>query len=100
MDSRGAPRMLTVIAANVGITLGLLTTIELTCRLWEYRANANRQQNAVKPAALAAKAGSELRIFTFGGSTVYGVPVPEVGFVAQLRYWFQRLYPARNIRIY
>jgi len=39
-------------------------------------------------------------VFTFGGSTVYGQPVPELGFVAQLQYWLRRIYPDRDIRIY
>ena len=46
------------------------------------------------------KGPSEIRLFAFGGSTVKGAPVPEVGFVAQIQYWVHRLYPNRNIRVY
>ncbi|MGD0271753.1 MAG: GDSL-type esterase/lipase family protein [Candidatus Sulfotelmatobacter sp.] len=46
------------------------------------------------------KEPSEIRVFAFGGSTVFGLPVPEVAFVAQMQYWLSRLYPDRNIRVY
>jgi tetratricopeptide (TPR) repeat protein len=39
-------------------------------------------------------------VFTFGGSTVYGVPAPAVGFVTQIQYWLQHLYPDRQIHVY
>ena len=49
---------------------------------------------------LSPKSSSEVRVFLFGGSTVYGVPVPEVAFVRQTGYWLRQLFPDRNIRIY
>ena len=46
------------------------------------------------------KGPSEIRVFAFGGLTVFGLMVPKVAFVAQMEYWLHRLYPNRNIRVY
>ena len=107
----GSARILTVIAVNLGIVLFILAAVELTCRFLESRAihpkqsgQAQPQQPTVDQRLLAqlpaAKSASEFRVIVLGGSTVYGVPVPEIAFVAQLRYWIHRLYPERNIGIY
>lgn len=87
-----------VAAVNLAVTLGLLAGIELVCRRVERFNIEHRLPEGLRK--LPAKAASELRVFAFGGSTVYGAPVPEVAFVAQLRYWLHHLYPDRDIRIY
>ena len=96
MGTRIGRGALKVVAANIAITIGLLAVIELTSRVAEYV--VDRQQ--LKNGQLPQKHDSELRVFVFGGSSVYGMPVPEVAFVAQMQYWLKRLYPERNIRIY
>jgi tetratricopeptide (TPR) repeat protein len=91
-------RWLLIAAVNVAVTLALFAAIELICRRIE-----QREIDAKLPAALVhlpPKRPGELRVFVFGGSTVHGVPVPEVGFVAQMQYWLGRLYPQRDIRLY
>jgi tetratricopeptide (TPR) repeat protein len=98
MTSSRARRWLLVAAVNAAVTLALLAAIELICRRIEQRQiDAKLPEHLV---GLAPKSAKELRVFVFGGSTVYGVPVPEVGFVAQMQYWLRRLYPERDIRLY
>jgi tetratricopeptide (TPR) repeat protein len=91
-------RVLLIAVVNLSVTLVLLGGAELVCRHAE-QASIDRKLPA-QLRTLSAKTPSELRVFAFGGSTVFGVPVPEVGFVAQMQYWLQRLYPDRNIRVY
>lgn len=98
MTSFRARRWLLIAAVNATVTVALLAAIELICRRLE-----QRQIDAKLPEQLVhlpPKSAHELRVFVFGGSTVYGVPVPEVGFVAQTQYWLRRLYPGRDIHLY
>jgi tetratricopeptide (TPR) repeat protein len=90
-------RVLLIAAANLGVLAGLLGVTELACR---FAARATTDLRHPEQHKLPPKGASELRVFAFGASTVWGEPVPEVGFVAQMQYWLQRLYPDRNIRIY
>ena len=83
---------------NLVVVFALLTLIELACRHWE-RARMERDTPA-ELRRIPPKGPSEIRVFAFGGSTVFGLPVPEVAFVAQMQYWLHRLYPNCNIRIY
>lgn len=97
MLSSRVQRGLLIVIVNVVVTVGLLTLTELVCRWVD-----QRQLDAKLPAVarwLPPKAAGELRVFTFGGSSVFGVPVPELAFVAQMQYWLQRLYPDRLIRM-
>ncbi len=87
-----------VAIANLAVVFALLTLIELGCRHWE-RAWMERDMPA-ELRRVPPKGPSEIRVFAFGGLTVFGLPVPEVAFVAQMRYWLHRLYPNRNIRVY
>jgi tetratricopeptide (TPR) repeat protein len=84
-------------AANLGVLLALLGVTELACR---FLARTTAELRHPEQHKLPPKSASELRVFAFGASTVWGEPVPEVGFVAQMQYWLQRLYPDRNIKIY
>ena len=86
-----------VAIANLAVALALLTLIELACRHLE-RAWMERAMPA-ELKRIPPKGPSEIRVFAFGGSTVFGLPAPPVAFVAQTRYWLRRLYPNRNIRI-
>src|SRR5262245_17821347 len=95
---RRARRILLLIAGNLAVTAVLLTVVELVCRRVEQMRIDGQLPEQLR--RLPPKESAELRVFTFGGSTVYGVPVPEVGFAAQLQYWLQNLYPERNIRVY
>ena len=71
----------------------LLAMLEGCCRLAEY-IDYRRQR-----IDLAAKAPGEIRIFAYGGSTVYGIHDPAVGFIAQLRFWLVRHFPGNKINI-
>jgi len=98
MSSSRVRRVSLVIVVNIAITLVLLAAAELVCRRLE-QAGIDRDL-PVRLRDIPPRSPGELRVFAFGGSTVFGVPVPEVGFVAQLQYWLERRYPDRDIRIY
>ena len=98
MLSAKARRVLRIAVANLAIVFVLLTVTELVCRQLE-RVKAERQL-PMELQKLPSKNSAELRVFAFGGSTVYGGPLQNVGFVAQIQYWLPRLYPGRNIRVY
>lgn len=76
----------------------LLLALEGVARLLEpedLRTQAQRLQ------ALPPKPPDSDRIFLFGSSSVFGHPVPELGFVAQLDYWLQRTAPeGRRIEVH
>jgi len=91
-------RALRIIAVNLAVTCALLVAAELACRHVERVKNESLLPANLRK--LPPKGPSELRVFAFGGSTVYGVPVPEVAWVAQIQYWLKRLYPDRDIRVY
>src|SRR5208283_5946774 len=92
MGSPKARLRLRLVAVNLLLTLALLSGVELVCRY--------REQPELERRKLPPKGASELRVFAFGGSTVYGAPVPQFGFVSQMLYWLRRIYPDRDIRIY
>lgn len=98
MKRAKARRLLFIAVVNLGVTLSLLIVTELLCRYAEQVRIDRRYPE--KSRKLPPKSPAELRVFVFGGSTAYGVPVPEVGFVAQMQYWLQRLHPDRNMRVY
>src|ERR1043166_2583396 len=87
-------------------TLVVLAATELICRFVEGRMDRvpkrapTNEEPSKPPSSLPPKGASEVRVFLFGGSSVYGVPVPEVAFAAQMRYWLHRLYPDRDVKIY
>ncbi len=87
-----------IAVTNLVVGLTLLTIIELAFRHWE-QARTDRVV-AAEVRGILPKGPSEIRVFAFGGSTVFGAPVREVAFVAQIQYWLHRLYPNRNIRVY
>jgi tetratricopeptide (TPR) repeat protein len=98
MSSAKARRVLRIAVANLAIVFVLLTVTELVCRQLE-RVKAGREL-PIELQTLPPKGRAELRVFAFGGSTVYGGSLQNVGFVAQIQYWLSRLYPDRNIRVY
>jgi tetratricopeptide (TPR) repeat protein len=91
-------RVLLVATVNLAVTLAILTGVELVCRYVEHVKTARRDPAQLQE--LPPKKPSELRVFAFGGSTVFGEPAPEVGFVAQMQHWLQRLYPNRAVDVY
>ncbi|HMD97593.1 MAG TPA: tetratricopeptide repeat protein [Terriglobia bacterium] len=95
MTSSKVGRVLLIAAINLGILLALMTVTELISRHVE-----RAKYPWTQPQQVAPKRGSELRVFAFGASTVWGEPVPEISFIAQMRYWLRRFYPDRDIRIY
>jgi tetratricopeptide (TPR) repeat protein len=97
---KAARRVLLIAVANLAVASALLTLVELVCRRWE-QARIDRQMPA-EQRSIPPKRPDEIRVFAFGGSTVYGAPVPgpEVAFLTQMRFWLHRLYPDRDIRIY
>jgi len=91
-------QVLFFIIRTLVVLLTLVTVTELICR---HRERVNTA--LLVPAEyrkLPPKGISELRVFAFGGSTVYGEPVPKLAFVAQLQYWLRRIYPDRDVQIY
>ena len=48
---------------------------------------------------LPPKEQGTVRVFTYGESTVYGWPIPEWGFVAQMEYGLKRRLPERGIEV-
>ena len=97
MRSSRVRRAVFVVIVNAAVTVGLLAVIELVCRWVEQRHLDAKLPELAR--MLPSRAPGELRVFTFGGSSVFGMPVPELGFVAQMQYWLQRLYPDRLIRM-
>lgn len=97
MSHLKARRVLVIMLANIGVFVALLAVTESICRYLEY--STTRFQHS-RPFKLPPKRSSELRVFAFGASTVWGEPVPEIGFVAQMQYWLPRLYPDRDVRVY
>ncbi len=95
MTSPKVRLVLLTAVVNLGVLLALMTVTELVARHVE-----RAKYPWIQPQQVPPKRGSELRVFTFGASTVWGEPVPEIGFVAQMRYWLRRFYPDRDIRIY
>ncbi len=98
MASPKTRRILWIAIINLVVAFALLAVIELFCRHLE-QVQIERHEPA-RLRQLPPKGPLELRVFAFGGSTVFGLPVPEVGFVAQMQYWLRRLYPDRNIQVY
>ncbi len=84
-------RLLLFVAGSV-FTFASLTVTELVCR--------HLEQARTPGVQVPLKKGAEFRVFVFGGSGVWGEPVPEVSFIALMRYWLRRLYPDRDIRVY
>jgi tetratricopeptide (TPR) repeat protein len=97
MGASRTRRVLLVAGVNLAVTFALLTATELICRHLE---GAKMDLWHPELRKLPPKRASELRVFTIGGSTVWGEPVPKVAFVAQMQYWLHRLYPDRNITIF
>ncbi len=91
-------RVLYIATVNLLVTVAILSLIELICRYLEHVKSDSH--TPAQSQNLPPKSPGELRVFAFGGSTVFGEPAPEVGFVAQMQHWLQVLYPDRNIRIY
>jgi tetratricopeptide (TPR) repeat protein len=94
--------VLKLAAVNLTILLGLLAVLELGSRFLEHGAHkpTSAETDVSEELQLPPKSSSELRVFMFGGSTVYGSPVPEVAFVSQTEYWLRQLFPDRNIKVY
>ncbi len=98
MVLRKARKVGLIAITNLAVGFAVLTFIELACRHWE---QARIERNLrVELRRVPPKGPSEIRVFAFGGSTVFGGPVPEVAFIAQMAYWLHRLHPNRNIRVY
>jgi lysophospholipase L1-like esterase len=43
--------------------------------------------------------GDETLIYVYGESTVWGIPVPEIGLVAQMQFYAARRHPGRAVRV-
>ncbi|MBZ5626839.1 MAG: hypothetical protein LAQ69_50410, partial [Acidobacteriia bacterium] len=91
-------RVLLIATANIVVVLAVLSLVEGICRYVEQVKSDRRTPAQLRK--LPPKGRSELRVFAFGGSTVFGEPAPEVGFVAQMQHWLRSLYPDRDIRVY
>jgi len=78
------------------LVFGLL---DAAARVYE-RAERIRRAAAALPALPdIARRGDETLIYVYGESTVFGAPVPEVGFVRQMQYLAARRPSARPVRI-
>jgi len=50
--------------------------------------------------SLSLKQKDSYRIFVYGGSTVAGMPLKEVGFVSQLEFWLREIHPEKALEVY
>jgi hypothetical protein len=90
------------IALAIGATLVFLVLMELGARLVEWVAPPDArllEASRPKETELPEWIPGAYRIFLYGGSTVYGAPVPEFSFAAQLEFWLHRLAPERPVQI-
>jgi len=77
-------RLLRAIAPS----LLFLVLLELVCQWWEVR-DPPVVELPQLPLDFAAKKPEEIRLLFYGGSTVAGQPLPELGFYEQMKYLFQ-----------
>ncbi len=92
MDARRRCFEALVIVALSLMTLGI---VEIGSQILEERLVAREGQFPT----LSKKAPGEFRVLIYGESTVFGEPIPELGFVSQFEYWVKELYPNRNFKI-
>lgn len=79
--------------------VALFASLEGVCRIWE--AIENRAPVLPRAAAeLPKKEPGEFRVLFFGGSTVAGDPMPDVGFVEQMKYYLEEIAPSRSLRFF
>jgi len=93
-------RLFFLLTWNVVLIAVLLVAIEFTARQFEKSQQPQGQSSLQDPYAVPAKEPGEFRVFTYGGSTVYGNYFPEIGFVAQLKYQLVKLFPERKITVF
>jgi lysophospholipase L1-like esterase len=79
-------------------TIVLLLVLETAARLYE-RSDRDARERAEQTAEPNLKRrDGETLVYVYGESTVYGLPVPEVGLVRQLQHYASRRYPGRDVR--
>ena len=76
---------------GAGIVVFVFFALEVTCRLFEPAPTWKID--------LHEKPAGTYRVLLIGGSTVYGAPVPELGFVAQLEAWLRLLKPHNLLEV-
>ena len=81
---------------SIFVAIVFLVVLESAARLIELI-------DPVKPGdqpTIAEKLPGVFRVFVFGGSTVAGVPIPDLGFVSQLEFWLRRIRPEVPLDVY
>lgn len=79
-----------------------LACLEGLARLWETRP-AEQLEGPEPVAALTPpppRSPNTFRVFAFGSSCVYGIPLPELGFISQLEFWLRRSAPHLEVEVY
>ncbi len=90
-------RILAKSLAAIAPSLLFLIALELVCLWWEKRDPPSIELPQL-PLEFAAKKPDEIRLLFYGGSTVAGQPLPELGFRKQMQYYFSRGVDARADR--
>jgi tetratricopeptide (TPR) repeat protein len=100
---RGKLRLAVLLVAwSIFVAGGIVALLEMGCRWIEKRrqvSTAALSSADSAPMYLPKKQPDEFRVFLYGGSSVAGGHVPEIGFAKQLEFWLTRLYPNRPIRV-
>jgi lysophospholipase L1-like esterase len=79
-------------------TIVVLLVLETAARLFE-RSDRDARERAEQTAEPnLARRGHEILVYVYGESTVYGLPVPEVGLVKQMQHYASRRYPGTDVR--
>ena len=81
---------------SAALILTCLVAIEALCVAFEPRDEIFDRATVYR---LPKKRPGAFRIIAYGGSTTWGAPVPELGFVAQLGFFLRELRPDRPLEI-
>src|SRR5262245_21442580 len=84
-----------IVFASIPIVAALFV-LEIAARVYEA---ATRENVALVDPAELRHRDDEILVYVYGESTVWGVPVMEVGLVAQMQYLAERRHPGRPIRV-
>lgn len=92
---------------HISIKKGLLFSVILTVIFWvllefiayvvEFIAPPSRTVSTLR---IPPKQEGNYRIFVYGGSTVYGEPIEQFGFVSQLEFRLREIHPEKPLEVY
>lgn len=78
----------------------VLAILEFAARLVEFVSPGQRSSRYASELTISAKPEGAFRVLVFGGSTVVGYPVEELGFVSQLEHWLRQFEPEQKLEVY